>query len=395
MYREAWRLQREFFWNQDMSKVDWDKVFQRYQPVLSRVGTRAEFSDLMWEMQGELGTSHSYEIGGDYRPSPQYNIGLLGADVEYDPSEKAYRIKNIVKGDPWEEKNSSPFLRPGVNVKKGDFICKISGRQVEKNIPLNQYLLHQAGNEVALEVRSPGEKETRQVTLKTLRTEMSARYRDWVEKNRNWVHETSKGKIGYMHIPNMGPLGFSEFHRYFMAEMDYDGLIIDVRFNGGGHVSQLLLSKLARKRIAYVKSRWFGDQPYPDESVAGPMVALTNELAGSDGDIFSHCFKYMKLGPLIGKRTWGGVVGIHPRHFLVDGSMTTQPEFSFWFTDVGWKIENFGAEPDIDVDISPQDYAQGKDPQMERGLKEILDLIKIKPRQRPDFSNPPDLSLPT
>ena len=170
------------------------------------------------------------------------------------------------------------------------------------------------------------------------------------------------GRIGYLHIPDMGPQGYAEFHRGFLAEVTRDGLIVDVRYNGGGHVSQLLLEKLARRRIGYDKSRWGGMSPYPSESVGGPVVALTNEHAGSDGDIFCHSFKLLKLGPLIGKRTWGGVIGISPRNPLVDGTITTQPEFSFWFEDVGWTVENYGTDPDIEVDMTPQDQVGGARP---------------------------------
>jgi len=197
------------------------------------------------------------------------------------------------------------------------------------------------------------------------------------------VHEATDGKVGYVHIPDMGARGYAEFHRGFLAESDRDGLIIDVRYNGGGNVSQLILEKLSRQRLGYDLPRWGEAIPYPRDSAAGPMVALTNEQAGSDGDIFSHGFKMMKLGPLIGKRTWGGVIGIWPRHPLVDGTVTTQPEFSFWFEDVGWGIENYGTDPDIEVDITPQDYAAGVDSQLDRAIKEPKrPLPKLPPRKK-------------
>ncbi len=202
------------------------------------------------------------------------------------------------------------------------------------------------------------------------------------------------GRIGYLHIPDMGPQGYAEFHRGFLAELTRDGLIVDVRFNGGGHVSQLLLEKLARRRIGYDKSRWGGMSPYPSESVGGPVVALTNEQAGSDGDIFCHSFKLLKLGPLVGKRTWGGVIGISPRNPLVDGTITTQPEFSFWFEDVGWTVENYGTDPDIEVDMAPQDQAAGRDPQLDRAVAEALRLLAERPQVRPDLASRPSRALP-
>ena len=193
----------------------------------------------------------------------------------------------------------------------------------------------------------------------TLGDEVPARYREWVERNRSWVHEQSKGRVGYFHLPDMMSAGFAEFHRYFSAECERDGLIVDVRYNRGGHVSQLLLEKVARKRIGYATARWGPTASYPEEAVAGPVVALTNEHAGSDGDIFSHGFKLMGIGPLVGMRTWGGVIGIWPRHTLVDGTQTTQPEYSFWFNDVGWGVENYGTDPQIEVDNAPQDAVAG------------------------------------
>jgi tricorn protease len=192
----------------------------------------------------------------------------------------------------------------------------------------------------------------------------------------------------------MSALGFSEFHRYFGTEVDRPGLIIDVRQNRGGHVSQLLLEKLVRRRVGYDRTRWGQPESYPSDAPMGPMVALTDEYSGSDGDIFSHAFKLFELGPLIGKRTWGGVIGIYPRHALVDGTITTQPEFAFWFEDVGWGVENYGTDPDIEVDIKPQDYRERSDPQMERALREVLKLVRKTKPAIPEFGAAPSRVAP-
>ncbi len=238
--------------------------------------------------------------------------------------------------------------------------------------------------------------EPRSITVRTMGSDTGLRYREWVERNRAVVHEKTSGKVGYLHIPDMSARGFAEFHRGFLGELDYPALIIDLRFNAGGSVSGLLLEKLARKRLGYDITRWNDHpNPYPTESVMGPMVALTNEHAGSDGDMFSHAFKLLGLGPLIGVRTWGGVVGIWPRHTLADGTITTQPEFSMWFKDVGWGIENYGADPDIEVLITPQAYAQGADTQLERSIQEILSLLEANPPTLPDFSVRPNLAPPS
>ncbi len=393
MYREAWRLQRDHFWTEDMSQVDWQASYERYLPLLERAATRSEYADVIWEMQGELGTSHAYEMGGDYRPAPRYDVGFLGADLVWDERARGYRIVHLVRGDSWDEKRRSPLLTPGTKVREGELIFAVGGRALDKERSPESLLVHQAETEVLLSVGDDAGAR-REVVVKTLRDETPARYREWVEANRARVHVATGGRVGYVHVPDMGPLGYSEFHRSFLVETERDGLVVDVRFNRGGHVSPLLLEKLARRRIGFVKSRWFGVFPYPSDSPGGPLVAITNEWAGSDGDIFSHCFKLLRLGPLMGKRTWGGVIGISPRHLAVDGSLTTQPEFSFWFEDVGWGVENYGTDPDIEVEMRPQDHVSGKDPQLERAIAAALELLEKKPPLKPDLEKRPNLRAP-
>lgn len=394
MYREAWRLQTEQFWVEDMNDIDWDRVYDRYKAVLPRVRTRGELSDLIWEMQGELGTSHAYEYGGDYRVPPQYQRGFLGADLAWDDGAGGYRIDRIYRGDSWNRDTDSPLAEPGNDVHEGDVIVAIGGKRLSREVTPDRLLVNTSGRDVsiALRARKGGE---RTVLVKALESEAALRYRAWVEANRRYVHERTNERVGYLHVPDMGPWGFSEFHRGYLSEFDRKGLIVDVRYNRGGHVSPLLLEKLVRKRVGYDAPRYGAPIPYPPESVGGPIVAVTNQFAGSDGDIFSHCFKLYKLGPLIGKRTWGGVIGIDPYHHLVDGTLTTQPEFSFWFVDVGWKVENYGTDPDYEVDIAPHDYRDNKDPQLELALQLIESEIQNYVDVRPDFTTRPSLALPT
>jgi tricorn protease len=404
MLREAWRLMRDHFWRQDMSGIDWDEVWQRYRPLLERVTTRGEFSDLVWTMQGELGTSHAYELGGDYERPPNYRPGTLGADLSWDPDatferdgralEGGYRIDHVVAGEAWDPGERSSLARAGVRAAEGDVILSINGRRCREDVSIQEQLVNMAGEEVELEVGLTGSGEVETYAVETLTSEFDARYREWVVRNRERVHEATDGKIGYVHIPDMGPRGFSEFHRSYLAENTRKGLLVDVRYNGGGHVSQLILEKLARQRIGYDIQRWGKPMPYPSESVMGPMVALTNEHAGSDGDIFSHCFKLMELGPLMGKRTWGGVIGIWPRHFLVDGSVTTQPEFSFWFEDVGFGVENYGTDPDIEVELPPSADAAGEDPQLEAAIERLASMLDDEEPEVPSFEPFPNLKPP-
>jgi tricorn protease len=391
MFAEAWRWQREQFWVEDMSGIDWGAMYAQYAPLIDRVSSRSELSDLLWELQGELGTSHAYEMGGEYRHGPQYRQGFLGVKWAYDAEQERYRIAEIVKGDTADTRATSPLTGPGLDVAVGDAILAINGQRVGAGRTPQELLVNQAGNEVQLTVEDAETKETHVVAVKTSHSDFPARYRDWVEQNRRYVHESTQNQVGYIHIPDMMGNGFAEFHRSFLSEYDYPALLVDVRWNSGGHVSGLLLEKLARRRVGYDFPRWGQPEPYPQESPRGPMVALTDEHAGSDGDIFSHSFKLMGLGPLIGKRTWGGVIGINASRRLVDGTVTTQPEFSFWFKDVGWNVENYGTDPDIEVDIAPQDYANKVDPPLEKAIAEALRLVAEQPALEPKPGERPKL----
>lgn len=390
MLREVWRLQRDHFWVEDMSGIDWAAVWRRYEPLLARVATRSELSDLIWELQGELGTSHAYEFGGDHRKPPAVALGFLAAELRRMPD--GWAIARTVQGDPWDASADSPLNAVGVEARPGERIVAVGGVPVDAAVPPESLLVHQAGQKVQLTLE--GEAGRREVLVSLLADEAPARYREWVERNRAWVHERSGGRVGYVHLPDMMSAGFAEFHRYFATESDRDGLVVDVRYNRGGHVSQLLLEKVARKRIAWNLMRWGRPESYPEAAPAGPVVALANEHAGSDGDIFSHGFKLMGIGPLVGQRTWGGVIGIWPRHGLADGTTTTQPEYSFWFKDVGWQVENHGTDPTIAVDNAPQDAAAGRDRQLEVALDTVLERIAREGVACPAFGPRPQLAAP-
>ncbi len=393
MLREVWRLQRDNFWSAELSGVDWDSVWTRYEPLLTRIATRAELSDLVWEMQGELGTSHAYETGGDHRKPPALAPGHLACDTRWDDTAGGWVITAIAAGDPWDAAAASPMAAIGVEARVGDVITAVGGVPLTRERPPEALLVGRAGQKVTLTLARPGTTaDPREVVVTALADDVPVYYRAWVEKNRTWVHAQSGGRVGYFHLPDMQAWGFSEFHRHFGSECERDALIVDVRYNRGGHVSQLLLEQLSRRRLAFIHSRWNDVSTWPDAAVAGPMVALCNEHAGSDGDIFSHNFKQMNLGPLVGTRTWGGVVGIWPRHKLVDGSETTQPEFAFWFADVGYAVENHGTDPDIVIDNAPQDAAAGRDRQLEVALQTALDLATRTPARRAPAAERPNLA---
>ena len=384
IFDETWRMQRQFFWDRGMGGIDWDLQRKKYRPLLSRISMRSELSDLLWELIGELGVSHAYMMGGDLRQPPAHQAGALGAEFLWNPKVKGWEIQKILSGYPWKVSESSPLWVAGV--RPGDVITSVNRAPVKKEVLISEMLVGHARAIVELEVvSSKSRSKSKVVRVKTLRDDFGLKYRHWVESNRQTVSKATQGKVGYIHVPDMGPDGYAEFFEQYLKEFDKDGLIVDVRFNGGGHVSALLLGRLLQKRVGFDQGRWFGTAPYPGEAPAGPIVALTNEFAGSDGDIFSHAFKLYKLGPLIGTRTWGGVIGIWPRHHLVDGGLTTQPEFAFWFQDVGWDVEGHGTEPDIEVDILPHEFVRGKDPQLERGIETVIKQIQKNPPLRPQF----------
>ncbi|MCP4869806.1 MAG: peptidase [Proteobacteria bacterium] len=393
MARETWRLMRDHFWNPQMSGVDWEAIWDRYEPLLGRVGSRSEYSDLVWCMVGETGTSHCYEMLGDYRKHPTWSIGKLGAQLSWDGAAAGFRIDRIVRGEAGDRERSSPLCAPGVGVNEGDVLVAVDGQPLSPTSPPGAALVDKADRRVAITVASGGSERT--VSVRLLGNAMKARYRQWVLANQRRVHEASDGRLGYVHIPDMGAPGYSEFHRDYLSEVERQGLIVDVRYNRGGHVSQLLIEKLARRIVGWDMNRHGLPFSYPAHAPRGPLVALTNGFAGSDGDIFSHVWKLNDLGPLIGERTWGGVVGIWPRFRHVDGSITTQPEFAFWFEDVGFGVENYGTDPDEVVRFGPEDYAAGRDPQLARAVKQALELLESTPPAPPDFGPVPNLGRPS
>jgi tricorn protease len=411
IYREAWVLQKEHFWRKDMSKVDWKLVFERYKKLLAKVKTRAEFSDLMWEMQGELGTSHCYEMLGDYnRGGANVTHARLGANFKWEEKIKSYVITKILKGDSWIFSAESPFSNLGTELSVGDYVLGIDGCRFETAADLYRLLNNKTDMKVELEVvrkitdkasgsakkkmTTKGTKKSEMVIARTTRWIYEPMYRDWVEKNKRVVHELSKGKLGYVHIPDMGAYGYAEFYRNFAVESDYEGLVVDVRYNGGGHVSQHILKVLAQKILGFDETRYQGVMKYPIYA-PGVLVAVANEQSGSDGDIFPHSFKLMKLGKLIGKRTWGGIIGINGQYRLRDGTWVTQPEYSFWFPDNEWWVENHGVDPDIEVEITPEDYRNGRDPQLKKAVETALAELKQKAPLKFKPTYYPDLSLPS
>ncbi len=369
MLYDTFKLIQENFWNPEKVSKLGKSPYEKYKRLIPKIGTRFELSDLIRELQGEYETSHSYEIGGDLTDVQSIPIGKLGIDYSYKNGK--YTIENIYYGDASNENEKSPLLF--TKISPGDSIIEINGITLDKNKNIDMALLN-VNNTVNIKYEHNGEIVSDYVI--PMRDEKYLRYRAWVEKNREYVHKKTNNRIGYIHIPDMGMNGFNEFFRLYSRESKFDGLIVDLRFNGGGFVSQLLMEKLARKRIGYDIPRRGVVTPYPEDSVDGPMVAITNEYAGSDGDIGTFVFKEYKLGKVIGTRTWGGVVGINPNIRLIDGTTVTQPQFATWFKGVKYGIENYGVDPDIYVENMPQDFINKNDRQLDEAINTIIEELK-------------------
>ncbi|AHC52323.1 peptidase S41 [Sulfolobus acidocaldarius SUSAZ] len=367
MLFETWKLMKENYWSAEKLQ-GWDSVLGKYEKLLDRVSTRYELSDVLKEMQGETKTSHSYETPYDFETAEPLVIGGLGAEFNYDEQRECFKIFKIYSGDPTNEGERSPLKDPGVELNEGDCIHSIDGEKVRRG-SINSYFINK--DQAILEVLT-NDGKSRTVSVRLMKDEKYLMYRHWVEKNREYVHKVSDGKLGYVHVPDMMYQGFAEFFRLFISEFYRQGLIVDVRFNRGGFISGLILQRLLLRREGYDVPRNGERIPFPYLSSPKVIVAVTNENAGSDGDIFSYLFKRYKIGMLIGRRTWGGVIGISPRHLLVDKTVVTQPEFAAIFDEVGLGIENYGVDPDIEVDNYPQDYRIGNDRQLDKAIEIAL-----------------------
>jgi tricorn protease len=380
-YDEAGRIMRRDFWTPGMSGVDWDGVLERYRPVLDRIAGPDDFADLLWEVVGELGTSHSYVARVHY-PHEGDPVGLLGADLAPD-DEGRWRIGRVLPGETSDPRARSPLAAPGVAVRAGDAVLAVDGRPVDPAMGPGPLLLGTAGKPVELTIGPAGGGDPRRVAVVPLDDDERLRYQDWVAGRRAHVRDLSGGRLGYLHIPDMMGAGWAQFHRDLRVEMLSDGLVVDLRANGGGHVSQLVVEKLARRVVGWDVPRGMRPQTYPVDAPRGPVVAVVDEHAGSDGDIIAAAIQSLGLGQVVGTRTWGGVIGIDGWHGLVDGTSITVPRYATWFDDRGWGLENHGVDPDVEVVSAPGDWEAGEDPQLDTAVRLVLDALETRPAATP------------
>ena len=384
MFYEVYRQERDYFFQKSMNGVDWAKERDKYAQLLPYVADRYDLNYIMGEMVGELSNSHTYVGGGDYPDLHPINTGMLGVDFEADTASGYYRFKKIYPGENWDAALRSPLTEPGVSVKQGDYLLAVNGQTLR--VPENPYVLFEntAGENVTLTVNAkPSEDGAKRVVVKPISSEFRLRELDMIATNRHKVEEATKGRVGYVYLPDMGASGLNEFVKQYFPQIRKEGIIFDVRYNGGGFVDQLIFERLRRVLAGMESARNFESGTEPPNVFYGPMACVTNEYAASDGDFFTYFFKYYKLGPVIGMRTWGGVRGIRGEIPLMDGGYITRPEFSLYGLDSHWLIENRGVEPDIVVDNTPDQVMAGHDPQLEKAIELVMKEIQEHPKKLP------------
>jgi len=391
MFDEVWRMERDFFYDSNMHGVDWKAVGDKYRELVPYAGHRSDLTYILGELIGELSCSHTYVGGGDYPDIHGSNVGLFGADFEIDPSSNRIKIARILKGENWNNHLRSPLLDPGVDVKEGDYLLAIDGKEFTADINPYSLTVQKADRIVTITVNDkPTLNGAREYEIRPIDSEETLRYYDIVERNREYVDSVSAGTIGYIHIPDMDSWGLIRFATMFYHQSKKPGLIIDVRYNGGGFVSSLILERLRRVVKAMGMSRNGGVGRMPGYGINAHMITLLNEFSCSDGDYFPYFFREYELGPLMGKRSWGGVIGIGGFTPLLDGGYYTVPEYGIFSLDGKWIMENEGVHPDIVVDNLPERVARGFDDQLDRAIEHIQKKLETDPRELPGLPGHPD-----
>ena len=391
IYDEVWRRFRDHFYVENMHGYDWGALREAYRPWLEHVAHRSDLNYLMGELIGELNVSHAYVAGGDMGLPDRMDVALPGARFELDEDEGRYRIASIMAGQNDEQRYRSPLTETGMNVSPGDYVLAINGQPLRADDNPYELLTGLSGT-VELSVADSADGSNRRAVLfEPIGSERSLHYLKYVTDNLRQVEEASDGRFGYLHIPDMGANGIREFGKWFYGQIDREGLVIDVRSNGGGNVSQMLIERLARRPLALGYSRTMPNpSTYPNQAFNGHLVAILNQNSASDGDIFPYQFRNAGLGPLIGMKSWGGVVGITSHGPVIDGGSTNVPEFGFLNTEGEYVIEGEGVEPDIELENDPISRIEGRDLQLERAIEELTRKVEQNPPSFPPRPADPD-----
>jgi tricorn protease len=390
IFNEVWRRYRDWFYVPNMHGYDWVALREQYKPLLQYVAHRSDLNYVISEMISELTIQHAYIEGGDFTIPPRPRSGLPGARFELDKQSGRYRVSKIFQGENEEDIYRSPLTEIGVNINVGDYVLAVDGEELKGTDDVYRLLRNKADNPVSLTVNTrPSFEGARIVSYRPITDESNLIYLDWVDHNRHKVEQATGGRVGYIHIPDMGANGIREFIKWYYPQIRKEGLVVDVRANGGGNVSRMLIERLRRKLLGLNYSRT-DDQAntYPDQGFIGSMVALLDGNSASDGDIFPYMFRKAGLGPLIGKRSWGGVVGIQSRGPLIDGGTIFVPGSGLADENGNWIIEGYGVDPDIEVDNDPQSEIGGRDPQLERGIAEVMARLKTPVKLPPKPPGP-------
>jgi len=390
IFNEVWRRYRDWFYVSNMHGYDWAALREQYKPMLKYVGHRSDLNYVISEMISELTVQHAYIDGGDFQIPPRPRSGLPGARFELDQQAGRFRISKIFGGENAEDIYRSPLTEVGVNASVGDYVLAIDGEELKATDDPYRLLRNKADNPVQLTLnKTPKMQGARTVSYRPITDEQNLIYLDWVDHNREKVSKATNGRVGYLHVPDMGAAGIREFIKWYYPQLRKEALIVDVRANGGGNVSRMLIERLRRRVLSLGYARTNEEATtYPDGVFLGPMVAILDENSASDGDIFPAMFREAGLGPLIGKRSWGGVVGITNRGQLIDGGVVNVPEFGFANKNGEWIIEGYGVDPDIEVDNDPQSLIAGKDPQLERAIAEMMAKLKQPVKLPPKPAGP-------
>lgn len=388
IFNEAWRVERDYFYDPDMHGLDWKAVKKRYEQLLPYVVDRADLNYVIGEMIAELNASHAYVGGGDIEEPERISVGLLGCDFELDAENNAYRIKKIYAGAPWDVEERSPLQRPGIEVQDGDYLLAVNGRPVDTSKDPWAAFQGLAGEVVTLTINSsPTIDGSRDVIVEPMSSELRLRNLAWIEENRRKVEEATDGRVGYVYVPDTGRNGQSELVRQFTPQATKDGLIIDERFNSGGQIPDRFIELLNRPIYNYWARRDHKDWQTPFVTHDGPKAMLVNSWAGSGGDAFPYYFRKAGLGPLVGTRTWGGLIGISGNPRPIDGGFISAPTFGFWNTDGQWEVEGYGVQPDYEIVNKPHELVSGQDPQLEKAIELVMEVLEKQPPK--EIKKPP------
>jgi tricorn protease len=387
MYHDAWRIERDFFYDPNFHGLDWAATGRRFEPYLAGLASRDDLVHLFEEMFGDITVGHLYIYGGGDNAPPTTHGGLLGAD--YTTDRGRYRLARVYRGENWNPQLRAPLTEPGVNVKAGDYLLAVNGRELRATDDVDAFLDATAGKQVVLRVgASPDGAGARDVTVVPIGSEQELRKLAWIDENRRKVDQMTNGRVAYVYLPNTAGAGYTSFNRYYFSQTDKEGAVLDERMNGGGAIADYMIEAMQQQPMFYGVTRDGALDMYP-RSIYGPKAMIVNESAGSGGDALPWMFHHFKLGTLVGTRTWGGLVGIGGYPQLADGMTVTAPRWALFTPNGDWEIENHGVAPDIEVEIDPVSWRAGRDPQLERAVQVVMDDLQKNPAKKAQQPKPP------